>query len=116
MGVEDINTDRFTHIHFAFGGVTSELAIDVGGDIAELFQKFTKLQGVKRIVSFGGWADSTEKFWIFRNAVESQENRERLVQSLVDFAEEYDLDGIDSDWEYPAAPDIPDIPAARRRR
>lgn len=115
MDVDEIDTSRFTHIHFAFGKITPDLEVDMGGDIAEQFEKFVQLKGVKRIVSFGGWADSTDpdKFWIWRDAVETQDNRIRLAENLVKLVEEYDLDGIDLDWEYPAAPDIPDIPEGR---
>ena len=30
---------------------------------------------------------------------------------MVDFIYAHDLDGVDFDWEYPVAPDIPGIPA-----
>lgn len=112
MSVDEIDTSRFTHIHFAFGKVTPEFAIDMGGDIEEPFQDFVKLKGVKRIVSFGGWADSTEpgKFQTFRDAVDGGRNRTIFAENLVALVKEHDLDGIDVDWEYPAAPDIPGIP------
>lgn len=112
MDIDDINTQSFTHIHFASGKIAPEFRVDIGGDIEEPFQKFVKLEGVKRIVSFGGWADSTEpdKFWIFREAVEP-ENRPILAENLVSLVKGYDLDGIDIDWEYPGAPDILDIPS-----
>ena len=113
MSVDEIDTERFTHIHFAFGKVTPDFAVDMGGELEKPFQEFVKLKGVKRIVSFGGWADSTApgKFQIFRDAVAGGRNRTRFAENLVNFVKEYDLDGIDIDWEYPAAPDIPDIPS-----
>lgn len=34
-----------------------------------------------------------------------------MAQSIAKFIIDNELDGVDIDWEYPAAPDLPDIPA-----
>lgn len=39
------------------------------------------------------------------------ENRQTMIDSLVTFTIDYDIDGFDFDWEYPGEPDIPGIPA-----
>nr|WMS58911.1 chitinase POCH-4/2021 [Penicillium ochrochloron] len=38
-------------------------------------------------------------------------NAPTFVQNIFDFVEANGLDGVDFDWEYPGAPDIPGIPA-----
>ncbi|KAL3952701.1 hypothetical protein ACCO45_012644 [Purpureocillium lilacinum] len=70
------------------------------------------MSGVKRIISFGGWDFSTlpGTFHILREAVKPA-NRDIFQKNLVAFVNEHNLDGVDLDWEYPGAPDIPDIPA-----
>lgn len=51
---------------------------------------------IKLVLSVGGWgADG------FSQAAASQAGRERLAVSAAEIAEEYGLDGIDIDWEYP---------------
>lgn len=35
-----------------------------------------------------------------------------MAQNIANFIISNNLDGVDIDWEYPAAPDIPDIPSA----
>lgn len=51
---------------------------------------------VRLVLSVGGWgADG------FSQAAASQAGRERLAVSAAEMAEEYGLDGIDIDWEYP---------------
>ncbi|KAH7007283.1 hypothetical protein EDB80DRAFT_842547 [Ilyonectria destructans] len=66
---------------------------------------FKKLKE-KRILSIGGWADSTEpgKFNIIRSAI--LQNRKTFANNLAQFAKDEGIDGIDIDWEYPGAPDI----------
>ncbi|KAH2847088.1 hypothetical protein KXW08_003740 [Aspergillus fumigatus] len=96
MSVNNIDTSVYTHVHFAFGGITYDYQIDMSA-VQGQFQQFRSLTGTKRIVSFGGWAFSTQPstFNILRTASVVNNN----------------LDGVDFDWEYPGAPDIPGIPA-----
>jgi chitinase len=45
---------------------------------------------------------------IFRQGV-TDANRKAFAQSVVNTITEYNLDGVDFDWEYPGAPDIPRV-------
>ncbi|KAH8803575.1 hypothetical protein F5884DRAFT_509641 [Xylogone sp. PMI_703] len=100
----------YSHIHFAFAGVTSDFQVDTSG-VTEQFQDFVKATGYKKIISFGGWSFSTDtdSFPIFREGVTTA-NRQTFAQSVVNMITENNLDGVDFDWEYPGAPDIPGIP------
>ena len=73
------------------------------------------LRGVKRILSFGGWDFSAlpATYSIFREGVKPA-NRLKMASKIAAFIVEHDLDGVDIDWEYPGAPDIPDIPPAEK--
>ena len=54
---------------------------------------------IKVMIACGGWgADG------FSDMAHTAENRKRFVQSVVDFNKEFQLDGLDIDWEYPAIP------------
>ncbi|EAQ88055.1 hypothetical protein CHGG_04674 [Chaetomium globosum CBS 148.51] len=110
MDVAQIDTSKYTHVHFAFLDLTEDFDVDVVR-YREQFIRFTKLKGVKRIVSFGGWTMSTSlaTYNIFRDAVKP-ENRQTFARNLADFANEWHLDGIDIDWEYPGAQVLPEIP------
>lgn len=61
---------------------------------------FKKLN-LKRIVSFGGGAYSTEPatYNIIRRAI--VDNREAFARNLAQFAKDEGIDGIDIDWDYP---------------
>jgi GH18 family chitinase len=67
---------------------------------------------VKKILSFGGWDFSTmpATYMIFREGV-TPANRLKMATSIADFIKKHNLNGVDIDWEYPGAPDIPGIPA-----
>ncbi|KAI8316648.1 Killer toxin subunits alpha/beta [Colletotrichum sp. SAR11_59] len=112
MKITAMDVTPYTHIHLAFGVVTTgTYAIDVS-HIQEQWELFQQMSGFKKILSLGGWAFSAEPatYFIFRDAV-NPANQDNFVANIVAFVQDNDLDGIDIDWEYPAAPDIPDIPA-----
>ncbi|KFY44344.1 hypothetical protein V494_01528 [Pseudogymnoascus sp. VKM F-4513 (FW-928)] len=109
--ITKIDKSGLTHIHFAFATVTADWKISVS-DVQDQFTKFTKITGVKKILSFGGWTFSTDpsSFQRFRDATKPA-NRAAFAINAVAFLKANNLDGLDFDWEYPGAPDIPDIPA-----
>ncbi|KAJ5442294.1 Peptidoglycan-binding Lysin subgroup [Penicillium cf. griseofulvum] len=115
MDVTDIDTTKFTHIHFAFANITEDFQVDVS-DSKEQFDKMKGMSGIKRIISFGGWAFSTAAptYTIFRDGV-TEEQREVFANAVVAFVKDNKLDGVDFDWEYPAAPDIPGVPAGDKK-
>lgn len=110
MDVSAINTTIYTHIHFAFANITEDYEVDVAA-VDLQFQLLKDMKGIKRILSFGGWSFSTsmDTYPIFRQGV-TDANRQKFANNVVNFAMENDLDGLDFDWEYPSAPDIPGIP------
>ncbi|KAJ5735081.1 glycoside hydrolase family 18 protein [Penicillium malachiteum] len=101
----------YSHIHFAFGGVTDDYQVDLSTS-EDQFSEFVNMNSFKKILSFGAWSFSTslDSYPIFREGV-SDANRLTFAQSVVDTVNDYDHDGVDFDWEYPDAPDIPGIPA-----
>ncbi|KAB8218928.1 hypothetical protein BDV33DRAFT_192403 [Aspergillus novoparasiticus] len=109
MSVKEIPANKYSHIHFAFATVTSSFDVDIS-EVEYEFSRFVKMSGFKKILTFGGWAFSTETdtFQRFRDATK-KEHRETFVNNLVSFMNRKNLDGFDFDWEYPGAPDIPDI-------
>ncbi|KAH7626010.1 hypothetical protein B0T09DRAFT_392288 [Sordaria sp. MPI-SDFR-AT-0083] len=114
MDASQIDTSAYTHIHFAFPNVTAgDFRIEITDPLVKKqFERFKKLQGVKKVLSLGGWDFSAlpGTFMILREAAQPA-NRDLFKRNIISFLNEHNLDGIDLDWEYPGAPDIPDIPA-----
>jgi hypothetical protein len=109
MSASELPADKYSHVHFAFATVTSDFYVDIS-DVEDEFKLFMKAGGFKKILSFGGWAFSTDSdtFQRFRDATK-KENRDTFVNGLVTFMSRENVDGFDFDWEYPGAPDIPNI-------
>lgn len=72
----------------------------------ELIPRFTSLKatntGLKVYISVGGWAAGGA---IFSDMVSSSSSRTTFIDSAISFMATYSFDGIDVDWEYPAALD-----------
>jgi len=55
-------------------------------------------------LSFGGWSFSTDPstYNIFRSGVATAANQVAMAENIANFIFQYNLDGVDFDWEYPA--------------
>lgn len=109
----EINAKAYTHLHWAFAIVNDDYCVALN-DTHKQFDDFTKLQGVKKIISLGGWGYSTDPatYNKLREAI-SPKYAETFANSIVDFIRAKNLDGVDIDWEYPGASDIPGIPPGK---
>lgn len=83
----------------SFAGITSGFAMDVSS-IQKQFDSFVTMSGFKKILSIGGWAFCTDPgtYALFREAV-APGNRDTFAANIASFINEYQLDGIDIDWE-----------------
>jgi chitinase len=110
MDVGDIDTSVYTHVHYSFAEVTPSFQVDIS-KVTSQFDAFKAMTGIKRILAFGGWTFSTDPatYNIFRQAVTAK-NRNTFADNCANFVLLHNLDGVDFDWEYPGAPDIPGIP------
>ncbi|OQE16113.1 hypothetical protein PENSTE_c025G06168 [Penicillium steckii] len=59
MDASEILTNKYTHIHFAFGVITPEFEVDIS-DHEDQFNKLIRMSGFRKTLSFGGWSFSTD--------------------------------------------------------
>jgi chitinase len=99
MPITSLDMSSYTHIHLAFAAATTGFALDVSA-IQNQFDLFVAMSGFKKILSIGGWSFSTDPgtYSIFRNAV-TPANQDTFAANIASFVQEYELDGIDIDWE-----------------
>ncbi|EGV61073.1 hypothetical protein CANTEDRAFT_116318 [Yamadazyma tenuis ATCC 10573] len=102
------STSDYDTMHYAFVNINSDLTIDTSKLAVSDFLKVSQ----KKVVSFGGWdfSTSTSTYEIFRNIVSTSTSRSNFASQVVQLISDYDLDGVDLDWEYPAETGIADIP------
>lgn len=90
--------EKLTHInHFAAGladGKIDEKSVGGLDDIEKL-----KNFDVDILISIGGWGVDG-----FSQAASTSRGRKRLAESIVNFVDKHNFDGIDLDWEYPGIP------------
>lgn len=102
--IEAIDPTRLTHINYAFANIRNHEAVLEQGHDRDLLDRLVRLKeknpALRILVSVGGWAWSGE----FSDTALLPENRDIFARSVARMVEEYRLDGIDLDWEYPGQP------------
>ncbi len=95
------DTRYVTHINYAFGHVT-ETFDGVQIDNPLRLKTVTTLKAankdLKVLLSIGGWGSGR-----FSEMAADNHNRKKFADDCARVVKEYDLDGIDIDWEYPTS-------------
>jgi chitinase len=103
--VADIPAQQLTHVIYAFAGVSSggqcvsQSPHEDKTNFPQLFQLKQNYPTLKTLISVGGANQSAN----FPCATDSPTARRTLAQSCVQFMKKNGFDGIDIDWEFPAA-------------
>jgi len=100
IDLDSIPWKSYSHLTFAFAVTTNGapyLSLDlVNTTLLTSFVARAKQEGVHPLVSVGGWTGSR----YFSTNVESS-NQAGFVQAIVSMIQEYNLSGVEIDWEYP---------------
>jgi chitinase len=97
-----IDAKKLTHINYAFVDVKDSMAwlTNIATDTIN-FRKLNSLKkdnpDLKLLISIGGWSWSEN----FSDAVLTESSRKTFARTSVALVENYNLDGVDIDWEYP---------------
>lgn len=97
----ELPLEKLTHIIFSFTEVIDgEMKFKKSSfyeKLELLVQQKHKHPHLKVMIACGGWGGSE----VFSDMAASPERRKKFVESSIRFVNEYNLDGIDIDWEYP---------------
>ena len=98
----DVTADdaqKLTHMNLAFGLIKDGL-LDMSQlthiGLTEQFRRWNP--ALKIVLSVGGWGAGG-----FSTMALTEEGRRAFAQSCLEVVEQYNLDGIDIDWEYPCS-------------
>ncbi|KAK3358161.1 killer toxin alpha/beta [Lasiosphaeria hispida] len=109
---EKANTDgTYTIIHWAFADINSgDWTVNIVDDYDQ-WDRFESITDMHKVISFGGWtfSNNDETYDVLRQAM-SPQNRNQFATNVAQFVFDNDLSGVDFDWEYPGATDIPGTP------
>lgn len=116
----NIDASLVTHINYAFIKVDTQgniilfdpwsdidyrsdwnLTKPFWGNFEQLVQLKKKHPHLKTLFSVGGWTLSDT----FSEMAANPTSRQNFVKQAIEFAERYQFDGIDLDWEYPGFPE-----------
>ncbi|KAK7051350.1 hypothetical protein VNI00_004850 [Paramarasmius palmivorus] len=98
--LDKVSWNKYTHLTYAFAITTPDGKLSLEGSNPSGLAPFVQAahdNGVKASVGIGGWTGSM----FFSTSIGSPENRTAFVKTVTDFATQYNLDGLDMDWEYP---------------
>ncbi|KAI3574061.1 glycoside hydrolase superfamily [Fusarium oxysporum f. sp. albedinis] len=98
--LEAMQWDKFTDVKYAFAETAPDGKLDLSASEPDLLPSFVsaaKQNGVKALLSIGGWTGSRH----FSTSFGSAKNRTAFVEVCLDYVKQYELDGLDFDWEYP---------------
>lgn len=90
-----------THINYAFGHVNETfdgVRIDNESRLQSLTALKAKFPKLKVLISIGGWGSGR-----FSEMAGSDVNRKKFAEDCLRVINEFKLDGIDIDWEYPTS-------------
>ncbi|MET7879129.1 glycosyl hydrolase family 18 protein [Micromonospora profundi] len=99
--VNTIQYNKLTHINYAFvlpNNDGSLRAVENPSKLSSLVS-LGHANNVKVSIAVGGWNDGNDS--AFEALAANAGTRTAFVNNLVNFVNQYNLDGVDMDWEYP---------------
>lgn len=90
-----------THINYAFGHVNDSfngVRINNENRLRQIVSLKEEKTSLKVLLSVGGWGSGR-----FSEMAASEQNRKQFAEDCLRIMNEFNLDGIDIDWEYPTS-------------
>lgn len=104
--IDRYNIQPLTHIIYSFALLKNNrlhVSASAGSILKKLVSLKKKNPQLKVVLAFGGWGGCRTCSDIFATPA----NRTAFAQSVLETLQQYHLDGIDVDWEFPAIEGLP---------
>lgn len=100
---EAIQYNKLTHINYAFvlpnGNGTLQGISTASANKLRSIVSLAHARGVKVGIAIGGWNNGNDS--AFETLAMNASTRTAFVNNVITFVNNYNLDGVDMDWEYP---------------
>ncbi|WP_051280070.1 glycosyl hydrolase family 18 protein [Anaerovorax odorimutans] len=102
--LDSLQIEKLTHVMYAFlipkeDGSLED--IDKPDRLREIVEKGHE-NGTKVYISLGGWSyKETPLYTTFEKLASTEKSRANFIDNVLEFVNEYNLDGVEIDWEYP---------------
>jgi len=101
----DIQYDKLTHVNYAFLLPKADGGLEPLQNEAKLISmvNLAHAAGTKALIAVGGWdiGDGGGNDSRFTTLAANPATRTTFINNLISFVNQYNLDGVDMDWEYP---------------
>ncbi len=102
--VGNLQTDKLTHVIYAFLIPRADGTLiepEKPEQLKELTAQAHK-DGAEIFIAVGGWSYEGKPLQsVFEEVSASNESRKLLIENICSFVDEYNLDGVELDWEHP---------------
>jgi len=99
--LSNVSWSKYTSIIYSFATITSDVnTLGLAESDQQLLPQFVqtaKQNNVRPLLSIGGWGGSQ----YFSSSVATAANRTAFAQTVMKAVSQYELDGVEFDWEYP---------------
>ncbi|KAL6301424.1 glycoside hydrolase [Sparassis latifolia] len=101
LSPQDVSWSKYSTVTYSFATTTPDVnTLALTSEDTTLLPEIVQnahANGVKAMLTVGGWSGSQ----YFSTAVATAANRTAFVGAVLGLVKQYNLDGIDFDWEYP---------------
>ncbi|MGN9908547.1 glycosyl hydrolase family 18 protein [Phytohabitans sp. LJ34] len=99
--VNSVQYGKLTHINYSFALPNANGTLQPVENIPKLQQLVSlgHANNTKVLIAVGGWNDGNDS--AFESLAANASTRTTFVNTMVNFVTQYNLDGVDIDWEYP---------------
>lgn len=102
--IDKLQTDKLTHIIYAFLIPQEDgnlVALEKPDQLRELVARAHN-DGAKVFIALGGWSYQGKPLvTVFESVASSDVKRSLLIKNVCSLVKEYELDGVELDWEHP---------------
>ena len=99
--VSNIQFDKLTHVNYSFLIPNADGSLQPLENLAKMQQLVQQARGTntKVLIAVGGWLNGNDG--AFTALAAQAGTRTAFINNLMSFVDQYGLDGVDMDWEYP---------------